>query len=284
LALALGLYNTLKVTVLRPGESPELEIVGEGATALASGAENLTLVAMRRLATAYGRELPPLAIRMCNAVPLGRGLGSSAAAIAAGLVAASAVLGVDDDPASLLRVALTLEAHPDNVAAALWGGFTIGALHAAGALVHRISPPPDLRAVLLIPDQCSSTAESRTLLPATTLRGDAIFNASRVALLAAAFAESRFDLLGVAMDDRLHQPYRSEGFPYLTAAIDAARQAGAHGAALSGAGTSVIALASSHFGQIERAFSEVALGYGLTARTCVLPIDPRGTRRCTPAA
>jgi homoserine kinase len=138
--------------------------------------------------------------------------------------------------------------------------------------------------VLLIPDQCSSTAESRTLLPATTLRGDAIFNASRVALLAAAFAESRFDLLGVAMDDRLHQPYRSEGFPYLTAAIDAARQAGAHGAALSGAGTSVIALASSHFGQIERAFSEVALGYGLTARTCVLPIDPRGTRRCTPAA
>jgi homoserine kinase len=277
LALSLALRNSLSVTVLPVGAYDSTEIAGEGADALGSGMANLTVEAMRRFAAAHGRTLPPLALHMHNRVPLGRGLGSSAAAIAAGLAAAAVLLDLPYDPASLLEMGLEMEGHPDNIAAALWGGLTIGVVHKGKPLIHRIAPPPGLRAVMLIPDQFSSTVESRATLPATVSRRDAIYNAGRTSLLAAAFAENRLELLRAAMDDRLHQPLRGEAFVYLRAAIDAATEAGALGAALSGAGTSVIALASSSFLQIAGAFERVACDYGIKARTCVLDIDLEGT-------
>ena len=213
---------------------------------------------------------------MHNRIPLGRGLGSSAAAIAGGVMVASLLLGLPCDPAALLPVGLDLEGHPDNIVAALWGGFTLGVMNGTGAVVQRIVPPADLRAVLLIPDASSSTALSRAALPGEVSRADAIFNAGRVGLMVHAIEEDRRDLLQVAMADRLHQPYRGEGFRYLAPAIDAAIQAGAHGAALSGAGSSVIALASSDFGQVEAAFARIAEQFGITARTCTLALDTAG--------
>jgi homoserine kinase len=275
-ALALGLYNTLELTVLRPGSGTSIDITGEGEHTLARDDENLVVTAMERLAAISGRPLPSFHLRMRNGIPLGRGLGSSAAAIAGGLLGAAVMLGVDHSPTALLDVALSLEGHPDNIVAALWGGFTIGALQDGGAAVHRIAPPEGLHAVMLIPDQYSSTNESRATLPESVTRADSIFNTSRAALMVAAFAEGKLDLLRVAMEDRLHQPYRTAGFRYLPTAIDAAIAAGAHGASLSGAGSSVIALASTGCDRIAAAFSRVASEYRLNACTCTLSPDSAG--------
>jgi homoserine kinase len=276
LALALGLYNTLEFTVLGPDGGMSIDITGEGEQALARDRENLVVTAMERLATISGRSLPQFHLRMHNSIPLGRGLGSSAAAIAGGLLGAAIILDVEHQPAALLDVALALEGHPDNIVAALWGGFTIGALYDGGVVVHRISPPSGLHAVMLIPEQFSSTDESRATLPESVTRADSIFNTSRAALLVAALLEGRLDLLRVAMEDRLHQPYRSAGFRYLPAAIEAAVAAGAHGASLSGAGSSVIALASTGCERVAAALSQVAVQYGLQACTCTLCLDTSG--------
>jgi homoserine kinase len=198
-------------------------------------------------------------------------LGSSAAAIAGGLLAAAALLDLPRDPASLLPIALDLESHPDNIAAALWGGFTIGVVGDGVPVVQRITPPPGLRAVLLIPDAFASTTASRAVLPPMVPRADAIFNAGRCALLTVALAEGRFELLRVAMQDRLHQPCRAaREFPYLEEAIEAALAAGAYGAALSGAGSSVIALAAGGEETIAAALAGVARDHGLPARTLIL--------------
>jgi homoserine kinase len=213
---------------------------------------------------------------MRNEVPLGRGLGSSAAAIAAGLLASAVLLDVEHEPQSLLPSALPLEGHPDNIVAALWGGCTIGALVGGGAVVHRIMAPDRLHAVVLVPNAFSSTFESRAMLPTEVPRADAVFNASRVGLFVAALTEDRLDLLRVAMEDRLHQPYRGESFRYLQPTIAAAIQAGAHGAALSGAGTSVIALASHNFEAIAQAMSGAASDHNISARTLILPPDFAG--------
>ena len=131
------------------------------------------------------------------------------------------------------------------MAAALYGGLTIGVLDAEGAVVRRLDPPPGLRAVVLVPEGFSGTLESRAVLPREVSRADAVFNTSRCALLAADLALGRLDGLAIAMQDRLHQPQRGASqFPYLEEAIAAAVAAGAYGAALSGSGSSVLALAS----------------------------------------
>jgi homoserine kinase len=192
------------------------------------------------------------------------------------MLASAVVLDVKHEPQSLLPSALQLEGHPDNIVAALWGGCTIGVLVGGDAIVHRIATPDRLQAVVLVPDAFSSTIESRSLLPAEVPRADAVFNASRVGLFVAALTEDRLDLLHVAMEDRLHQPYRGESFRYLQPVIAAAMQAGAHGAALSGAGSSVIALASHNFGAIAQTMSGVASDHNISARTLLLPLDLTG--------
>lgn len=277
LALALNLFNEVEILPPAGPEGSCIEIAGEGGGRLSTGSDNLVLRAMRTFAAAHGRALPPCRLRLTNAVPLGRGLGSSACAIAGGLVAAASLLGIPADAASLLPLALRLEGHPDNVAAALFGGFTIGVLCEGAALVRRIEPPPSLRAVLLIPDRFASTLEARAVLPDAISRTEAVFTSSRCALLAADLALGRFDALSVAMDDRLHQPQRLRAFPYLTDAIAAAREAGAYGAALSGAGSAVIALTGERAEPVvAAALATVARRHELPARTRVLRPEPRG--------
>jgi homoserine kinase len=284
LALALDLHNVIEVMPM-PGGSLAIEVEGEGAEVVARDRSNLVVEAMQHLADAAGRPLPPFALRLCNAIPLGRGLGSSAASIAGGMVAAAALLDLPADPAALLPVALDLEGHPDNIAAALFGGFTVGVVDGATPVVHRVAPPPDLRAVVLLPDRFASTVESRAVLPPTLSRADAIYNSGRCALLALAIAEGRYDLLRVAMQDRLHQPQRGrESFPYLDAAIAAALAAGAHGAALSGSGSSVVALATEHTDAIATALAGVARDYRVPARTLVLAPAHVGAHHVTGGA
>ncbi len=279
LAVALELRNTIDLRFGGTAVGDILGVTGEGEDVLERDGSNMILTAMRHLADEAGRTLPPFSLCLHNTVPLGRGLGSSAAAIAGGLVLGAALLDLPGDSESLLPIALDLEGHPDNVAAALWGGFTVGILDGAKPHVLHLQPPAELRAVLLIPAGFSSTLESRKTLPGTVSRADAIYNAGRCALLSVALGSGRWDLLGVAMQDRLHQPRRAEGFTYLNEAIAAALEAGAHGAALSGAGSSVIAFVTGREAAVAAALVKVAREYGVSAKTRCLPIALSGAHQ-----
>src|SRR5207245_2141462 len=164
----------------------------------------------------------------------GRGLGSSAAAIVGGVVAANALLGEPLDRRSLLRVASEVEGHADNVAAALYGAFTVAVPDDAGPVATRIAFPRAWRICLLIPKEALETETARAVLSPNVSRADAVFNLAHAAALLAAVLRSDGALLSIAMADRLHQPARAKLVPDLDDVVGAARGAGAFGAALSG--------------------------------------------------
>jgi homoserine kinase len=166
-------------------------------------------------------------------IPLSGGLGTSAAAYVAGLVAADALNGGGAD---LLAVAARLEGHPDNVAAALLGGFVV----CTGPRATRLDPPPGLEAVLVVPDRAVRTAKARAALPAEVPMADAVFNVGRASLLVLGLARGDLDLVARGLDDRLHQPRREPLYPRSMALVRGARELGALGATISGAGPSVL--------------------------------------------
>jgi homoserine kinase len=214
-------------------------------------------------------------IEMHNEIPLARGLGSSAAATVAGLVAGNSLLGEPLTSADLLRLATTIEGHPDNAAAALLGGFTVCALTDGGIESLRFDAPRDLRAVLFIPEVRLSTSDMREALPAEVPLADAVANLSRVAIGVAGMALGRFDLLRVLMVDRLHEQYRAAAYPALPKLVEAARKAGAIGACLSGAGSTILAFSDSvrTISRIEGAFGAAAADSDLPGRISV--VSPR---------
>ena len=218
---------------------------GEGAAELPRDASNRILVAARAAAVRAGRDPAELRAQLDvqNSIPLQRGLGSSAAAALAGALLADALLGGVLGEAAVLDTAVALEGHPDNVLPALRGGAQVAVRDAKGGVLScplRIATP--LRCALFIPDAPLATKAAREALPREVPLADAVFNLGRAALFAAALAAGRYELLGEAMDDRLHQPPRTRLMPWLPELIAAAREAGALGAALSGAGTTVFAL------------------------------------------
>ena len=247
LALAVELVDRVEL-VVAPGGASSVEVEGEGSGSLSAGPDNRFLLALETgLRWALG-EVPAgvgWTVRMRNAIPLLRGLGSSAAATVAGLVAANALAGDPLDERRLLELAIQLEGHPDNVAAALLGGFVVVVADDGRAQAVRLDPPLRLRCVFFVPTIELSTTRMRQVLPADVPHRDAAFNVGRAALTVAAFASGRIDLLRLGTEDRLHQPYRGEVFPALPALIEAALRAGAHGACLSGAGSSVVAFTDS---------------------------------------
>jgi homoserine kinase len=275
LGLALRLYN--RVGVERAGDLA-VDVEGEGARSLPRDSRNLAYRAASRCLAEAGEEAVPLAIRLENRIPVGRGLGSSAAAIVGGLVAANALARTPLPPERLLRLALELEGHPDNVTPALLGGFQVACAVEGRVLHQRLPLPPDLRAVLAIPDRELSTEKARAALPAFVPRRDAVFNLGRLALLLGALVTGDLDALGAAMEDRLHQPYRAPLMPGFEAAVAAARAAGAAGACLSGAGTTVLALASGDESAIGEAMCAAFADHGVNARALCLPFDEHGAQ------
>ena len=252
LALALDLKDRFEVDLL-PGTGLEIEVEGEGAAPgeISRGPDDRFVQALETgLRWALGQLPAGLGwrVRMRNEIPLARGLGSSAAATVGGLVAADAFAGGRLNERRMLTLAVELEGHPDNVAAALLGGFVVTAMVEGRPETMRFDAPRDLRAVIFVPDLRLSTAAMRTVLPATVPHRDAVFNVGRVALGVAGLASGRTDMLRVLTEDRLHEPYRTEVYPALPALIAAARKAGALGACLSGSGSSVIAFGDSVHG------------------------------------
>lgn len=273
LGLALGLHNDI---VYDEAERVVVTIEGEGAGRLDTGADNVVARAARMVYVAVGRPFPGAAIRCVNRIPPARGLGSSAAAWVGGLVAANAGLGSPLDRDAILALACRAEGHPDNIAAALLGGLTVSC--EVGDRVTAVSLPvsAEIGWVVLVPETESSTREARAVLSETVSRSDAVFNLQRLGLLLVSIASGRTDLLGLAMEDRLHQPQRQALFPWMESVRRAALDAGALGCVLSGAGPSLLAGVRGPGESVARAMERALRATGAAGRALALPVDTVG--------
>jgi homoserine kinase len=238
--LALGFYNTI-VAELSVNDEWHVQTLGEGENDESVLRGNRVIEAMARLFADAGRPDQAAHVWCRNEVPIGRGLGSSSAAIVGGLVAANELMGRLFDRGGLFRMAAALEGHPDNVAAALAGGFTM-CWGDGEPEFARVEPAAGLAAVCVVSERRLSTAKARELLPRSVPHDDAAFNVGRAGLLTAGIALGRRDLIGPGMRDRLHEPYRLAAVPDLDTVCEALIVAGAGGAALSGSGPTVIGL------------------------------------------
>jgi homoserine kinase len=242
LGLALSLHDVVRASVVDAGLT--IEVTGVGAQTAGDGEGHLVLRAMRAAFGAIGEQPPGVALSCDNSIPQGFGLGSSAAAIVAGLLAARALCGprgldqLPDD--AVLQLAAELEGHADNVAACLGGGLTVAWSASSGYQYARLAVLAGLEPVLCVPKASLATVAARQLLPATVPHADAAQNAARAALLIASLTSDLGPLLD-ATEDFLHQPYRATVMPGTAALITALRAAGI-AAVVSGAGPAVLAL------------------------------------------
>ncbi len=275
-ALALPMLAEFEV---RPARTWSVEYEGDGDGLPQDANEDLFVVAARAVARAAKEHLAPQHVVQRSAIPLGRGLGSSAAAIAAGVTAGNALLGEPLDRRTLLRLAAEVEGHPDNVAAALYGGMTVALPTAEGPVVFRSAFPRTWRICLLVPKRKLATKEARAALPANVSRADAVFNLAHAAAFVAAILRADGALLSIAMRDRLHEPARARLVPGLDDIVGAARSAGAFGAALSGAGPAVIAVAPARLApRVVAAMEEAAEDAGAPGRARVLRVRAAGAQ------
>lgn len=268
--LALGLCDLVEVVVVDAGL--EIAVEGEGARSVPRDGSHLLVQAMHRAFEAMGARPAGLRVRCTNAIPHGRGLGSSAAAVVAGILAARAVT-VDGSTllpdAAVLALASAMEGHPDNVAACLRGGFTIAwtdtseSPHALRLDVH-----PDVVPVVLVPEQALATQKARRLLPSSVSHRDAAANSARAALFVAALTRAP-ELLLDATEDRLHQEFRRSAMPDSLRLVDELRGQGV-AAVVSGAGPAVLALARHAQVCVVRAAGEDGW------RVLALPVDSQG--------
>ncbi len=210
-------------------------------------------------------------------MPVGRGLGTSASARVAGVVAADALLGGGHTLEELLPLAVQLEGHGDNATPAMFGGLQV-VVDDDGGLVHlRVETPGDLRLALVIPDFAMPTHESRQRLPERLTRNQAVHNIGRAALLIGALTSGRYELLGTATEDVMHQPARASLFPAMLPIFQAARDAGAYGVYLSGGGSTVAAFTDAARGEdVAGAMRTAAAAHGLTADTRVCAMRAEG--------
>ena len=284
LGVAIALTNRieLEVRVWSRGEI-ELTVDGEGRNELTEDRENRFvrgLEAALRMALGSLPDEVGWRIRMRNQIPLSRGLGSSAAATVGGVLAGNALAGEPLSTADMLRLATDIEEHPDNAAAVLLGGFVVSASTPSGVEAIRIDAPRELRAVLFIPDLRLSTRAMRAALPAQVPLADAVANLSAVAVGVAGLATGRFELLGRLTVDRLHEPYRALVYPQLPRMVAAARDAGALGACLSGAGSTIIAFTDNAVGAkaLEAGLTEAAAAADLPGRARTVELRNTGAQ------
>lgn len=249
LGLALQLYST--VTLERSETNTEVVVTGVDADKIPSTPEHIAFQAVELVFNRSGTERPKgFKLEIENGIPAIRGLGGSGTAILGGLLTANALCDTPFSDTELLNFATELEGHPDNVAASLYGGLVVSAQENDQVHTVRLKCPPILSIVLAIPDFPLSTEQARGVLPTSVGFADAIYNTSRSTLLIASIATKQFEMLRVAMKDRLHQPYRTSLIPGFDDVAEAATAAGALSVALSGAGPTVAAYCLEHTEQI----------------------------------
>lgn len=280
LGLALELRNTYDFRFVASEAS--IDITGEGATTLPRDERHLGYRACRHTLQRLGYDMPGLQLRQINRVPFAGGLGNSATAVVAGVLAANALAGGPLSTREVLVEATAIEGHPDNVAPALLGGLVICVRRDDGEVQNLcLEVPEGLTVVVAVPDFTVDTSAARQVLPRHVPLDDAVYNVGRASLLVGAICSGQFEYLAEAMHDRLHQPYRQHLIPGFSEVCAAAAQAGALGVALSGAGPTVVALAvegegMAKPGAIGQAMTEAFLGAGVHARHLVLAPSTTG--------
>ncbi|MFD1151655.1 homoserine kinase [Saccharothrix hoggarensis] len=240
LGMALGVHDEVEFAVTGGGLA--VEVSGEGSADVPTDGSHLVVRAFRAASELVGLDVPGLRLTCRNAIPHARGLGSSAAAVVAGVAAAFALAGRELDT-SALQLAAEFEGHADNAAASMFGGVAIAWTHGDRFHAVRVEPHPGVSPVVLVPAVESSTKTTRGLLPSKVPHEDAAFAVSRAALAVHALSADPSRLLD-ALDDRLHEPYREPAWPATTRLVRSLREAGVP-AAVSGAGPTVLALPAS---------------------------------------
>ncbi|MEP0855374.1 homoserine kinase [Trichocoleus sp. DQ-U1] len=289
---ALTLYNQFKFTRLEADAVTRLSITVEGTEAarVNTGADNLVYQSFVKLYEHIGKTPPPVQIEIELGVPLARGLGSSATAIVGGLVGANCLAGAPLDENEVRRIAIALEGHPDNVVPALMGGCRLAATglsdephrHGESKEEWEICEIPwhsEIVPVVAIPDFELSTEEARRVLPTQYSRADAIFNTAHLGLLLRGLETGRGDWLRVAMQDRIHQPYRTALIRGYDAVRSAAMASGAFGMVISGAGPTLLALAEAALAPtVVEAMAAAWKDEGIMAQVRSLSIDTHGAK------
>lgn len=276
-AVGLALSLSMRISLERSSH-PIVEVRGAGADLIPHTTEHPAYRAARFVAELVGDSDAHFHLIQDNDIPPARGLGGSAAALVGGAVAANDLLGRALAPPDLLNLVCDLDGHPDNAAPALLGGLVIGTLTPEGVRAVRLEPK-DLKVVVAVPDFEVSTTAARRALPEQVSHKDAAFNVGRSGLLLGALATGEYGLLRVAMQDRLHQPYRAYLIPGLEAVIEAAHESGAHGACLSGSGPTVLAFApEKHAGDIAEAMRAAFEKRSVRAQVWALDVDLAGAR------
>ena len=283
--LALQLYLTVRARVVPQApvacrvRSSSVGGTVEKTSAPSRTEDNLIYRAMRYAAEREGLTLPGVRLAVHNPLPMGRGLGSSAAAIVAGISLCSSVCETEFSVETILRYAFEMEGHADNVAAALYGGLVISCVKRDGHVLSiRRRWPPELKVIVVSPDVSLNTVESRSALPVAVSRDDAVHNLQRAALFGAALEAGAYDLLWEAMQDRLHQVHRQSLVKGLADALATKKRQGLVGLALSGSGPSIVALASDNFAGIGEAIAVCFRRQEVEATVRVLEVDNEGVK------
>jgi homoserine kinase len=278
LGLALDLWNEAEFTCT-DDKQISMTIEGEGADILPTDATNAIADAALMIYDRSKKSCPGLHVHCINRVPLSSGLGSSSAAMLTGMLGANALLGSPLSDEEILKLAIETEGHPDNVAPAMLGGLVASIVYDDHVISMRLparAHRSPLHVTIVLPDFDFPTRQARAILPKQVDRKDAIYNISRAVLVTEALRTGDLDLLGKAMTDALHQPYRIPLIPGAQAAMDAAHHAGAGAVALSGAGPSLIAFSSKPEPAIGQAMKRAFEAAGLTARTFELGTSNEG--------
>ena len=241
-AIALDFYLEIEAE-----KAAEFSIAATGLNADRCGRldGNLVIETYKKMLAAAGRPIVPLAIRMHNDIPLAMGCGSSAAGRLAAIAMAVHFGSLGWETPRILYEAYLLEGHPDNVAACWLGGFVAAACRETTVHVARVIPPEEWRAIVVLPAESLPTSKARAVLPASFSLADVVSNIQAVSMLGLAFAQGRKDLLGAAMTDRIHQPYRAPICTLLPQLLPLVGNSGIIGAALSGAGPAVLVIVES---------------------------------------
>lgn len=238
LGMALSLYAWLELSV---ADQTEVHLYGEGMDGIPKDENNLVYQVAQKVFQRAGIAPQPLKISMYSDIPLTRGLGSSASAIVGALVAANELIGQHFSNDELFHMATELEGHPDNVGASIFGGIVVSSWDGHSAPYVKLSPPHVLKTLVVVPNFQLSTEKARHALPEQYSKADVVFNIGKSSLLVAALASGQLELIKTAIQDRIHQPYRAALIPGMLDIIEQAPQYGALGAALSGAGPTLIA-------------------------------------------
>ncbi len=280
LGLALELYSTVTLEIC--GTRSEVVVSGVDVDKIPSSPEHIAFQAVETIYQQSGKVQPKgLRLTIANGIPAIRGLGGSGTAILGGLLTANVMCGNPFSRSDLLNFASTLEGHPDNVAASLYGGLVISVQEDKHIHTIQVACDPALQVVLAIPEFTLSTQKARNILPKTVDFSDAIYNISRSSLLVACVATGKLEMLSTAMNDKLHQPYRSTLIPGFDDVVDAAISSGALCTALSGAGPTIAAYCLDNMQEVGNSMQNAFNQHEIPSEILMLGIDVEGARLIT---